>query len=187
MNGRVNHQPQHLQHQHQRQDAWEVREKDRLAFRLDNLNDKKCRFVSHVSFLNKCLENNLVPNGLRVFVEPSIGNRNEGFLNRWHACLDEFSRKLTTEVIGFCGTEISSTETEMSDISEKLRSLTTNTEYARIRNTINANERSRTNELIARKNRKFYKLRYNTNNDERTNNRNTRTIDRVNTEHRRER
>ena len=155
MNGRMN------QENLGNQEPWDEREKERLVFRLDNLNDKKCRFVSHMSFLNKCLENNVIPNGLRVYVEPSIGNRNEGFLNRWHACLDEFSRKLTTEVISFCGTEISTTNKEIAEIGGRLQTLTTNTEFTKIRATIVANERSRTNELTARKNRKFYRLKYN--------------------------
>ena len=50
-------------------------EKEKLALKLDRLNDKKCRFESHEAFLNKCIDNNIVPNGLKVYVEPSIGNR----------------------------------------------------------------------------------------------------------------
>ena len=84
----------------------------------------------------------MVPNGLKVYVEPSIGNSNEEFLSRWHACLDEFSQKLTTEVIGFCGSEISSTENEISEINEKLQTLTTTTEFNKIVATVAANEKS---------------------------------------------
>ena len=32
------------------------REKESLAFRLDKLNDKKCRYDSHEKFLKKCLK-----------------------------------------------------------------------------------------------------------------------------------
>ena len=75
----------------QRQERWDGRERERLVYRLDNLNDKKCRYLSHEAFLKKCLDHNLVPNGLRVYVEPSIGNRNDQFLNKWHSRLDEFA------------------------------------------------------------------------------------------------
>ena len=66
-------------------------ERERLAFRLDRLNDKRCRYESHELFLKKCLSDNNVPNGLKVFVELSIGNRNDEFLAIWHSKSDEFS------------------------------------------------------------------------------------------------
>ena len=47
--------------------AYVERERENLAFRLDRLNDKQCRYESHELFLKKCLTNNLVPNGLKVF------------------------------------------------------------------------------------------------------------------------
>ena len=40
------------------------RERENLAFCLDKLNDKNCRYESHENFLKKCLDNNLVPNGI---------------------------------------------------------------------------------------------------------------------------
>ena len=64
---------------------WDERERESLVCRLDRSNDKKCRYLSHKSFLTKCLANNLTPNGLRVYVEPSIGNRNDEFLDKWHS------------------------------------------------------------------------------------------------------
>ena len=156
------------------QDQWDDRERERLVFKLDNLNDKKCRYVSHESFLKKCLDHNLIPNGLKVFVEPSIGNRNDEFLTGWHELLDQFSRTLTTKVIEFCGTEVTNTENEMSEIAERLQTITTTAEFNKVVATVATNEKSRTNELTARKNRKFYRLRYNNNtpnnrNEERAN------------------
>ena len=71
----------------QNNNRWDDRERNNLVFKLDNLNDKKCRYVSHETFLKKCLDNNLVPNGLKVYVEPSIGNRNDEFLTKWHATI----------------------------------------------------------------------------------------------------
>ena len=85
---------------------WDERERENLVYRLDRCNDKKCRYLSHKSFLTKCLANNLTPNGLRVYVEPSIGNRNDEFLDKWHSRLDKFSQTLTNDVIGFCDAEI---------------------------------------------------------------------------------
>ena len=75
--------------------------------------------------LKKCLENNLVPNGLKVYVEPSIGNRNEEFLTQWHARLDEFSKTLTSDVVKFCENEIEQTKNEILEIGSRLKSLVT--------------------------------------------------------------
>ena len=148
-----------------RNHGYNQRERESLAFRLDKLNDKKCRYVSHESFLKKCLENNLVPNGLKVYVEPSIGNRSEEFLTKWHARLDEFSKILATDVIEFCEKEIEQTTNEIAETSEKLKNLVTTPEYTEITKTISVNEKSRNNELVSRKNRKFYRLKYNKTDD----------------------
>ena len=56
------------------------KEKENLAFKFDKLNDEMCRYESHEAFLNRCIENSLVPNGLKVHVEPSIGNMDDTFL-----------------------------------------------------------------------------------------------------------
>ena len=50
------------------------KKKEYLAIKLDKLNENKRRFESHENYLSKCLTNNLIPNRLKVYVEPSIGN-----------------------------------------------------------------------------------------------------------------
>ena len=142
------------------------REKEHLTFKLDKLNDKKCRFESHEAFLNKCLTNNLIPNGLKVYVEPSIGNRDDEFLSQWHARLDEFSRTLTSDVAEYCVKEIAKTKEEIETISNKLKDLIPAPEFSNISKAITTNETTRVNELTQRKNRKFYKLKYKHNNNE---------------------
>ena len=102
---------------------------EKLAFRVDRLNDKRCRYESHEQFLKKCLANNLVPNGLKVYVEPSIGNRNEEFLKLWHSKLDEFSKTLTGIVIKFCETEITETKKEIHEVSTQLGDLISEHDY----------------------------------------------------------
>ncbi len=136
------------------------KEKDKLAFRLDRLNDKKCRFESHEAFLKKCIENNLVPNGLKVYVEPSIGNRDDTFLALWHERLDTFSRTLTNDVIQYCEQEVEKTKTEIAECSDRFKALVTPPVFSNISKTIETNEKTRVNELTQRKNRKFYKLKY---------------------------
>ena len=155
-----------------------LKEKEHLTFKLDRLNDKKCRYESHEAFLNKCLNSNLVPNGLKVYVEPSIGNRDELFLTQWHARLEEFSKTLTMDVVAYCEKELTNTKTEIEATSKKLKDLITASEFTDINNTITANQTSRVNELTQRKNRKFYNLKYRNNNYNRSNYHNERIHDR---------
>ena len=75
-------------------DTFAERENLRLAYRIDNLKDKQTRYESHVSFLRICLDNNITLNGLRVYCEPSISNRDEDFLEKWHNQLTECSKAL---------------------------------------------------------------------------------------------
>ena len=83
----------------------------------------------------------------------------------WHSRLEEFSKILTSDVIKFCENEIQNTKNEINEASKKLSELVAEPEYREINNTISNNERSRVNELTQRKNRKFYKLKYNNNDD----------------------
>ena len=95
---------------------------------MDKINDKRCRFESHKAYLKKCLENDVVPDGLRVWVEPSIGNRDEQFLARWHARCEEFSKILATDVIEFCGTTVEMAKTEYMEASNHLKAMVTEKE-----------------------------------------------------------
>ena len=122
--------------------------------------------------MKKCLNNNLVPNGLKVYVEPSIGNRDDAFLQQWHSRLEEFSKTLTSDVVQYCENEITKTNNEITELGNKLKDLVTPPEYADINKTISVNEKSRVNELVQRKNRKFYRLKYHNNNEDRAGNRN---------------
>ena len=143
--------------------TYNSKEKEYLAFKLDKLNDKKARFESHESYLKKCLTHNLIPNGLKVYVEPSIGNRDDDFLTKWHSRLDEFSKTLTNDVVDFCKEELSKTQLEIETVSQKLKAHLTNNEFNNITEAIGVNQVTRIKELQQRKNRKFYGLKYRNN------------------------
>ena len=139
------------------------RNTETLAKKLDRLYDKKARFESHENYLSKCLTNNLIPNGLRVFVEPSIGNRDDAFLKKWYERLDEFSRTLTNEVVEFCEQEITKTKLEIEGTSQRLKNNLTEPEFNKVKETITVNQSIRERELQQRKNKKFYGLKYKNN------------------------
>ena len=52
----------------------------KLAFCLDRIKNKKIRFLSHKEFLEKLLHDKLMPNGLKINLEATIGNQNEEFV-----------------------------------------------------------------------------------------------------------
>ena len=53
---------------------------EQLAFKLNRFWDKIGRYNSHMLFLEKCIKGNVIPNGLKLDLQPSIRNRDEEFL-----------------------------------------------------------------------------------------------------------
>ena len=96
---------------------------------IQNIYDKVGRFESHAQVLRKCLEHKIVPKGLQVYVEPSIGNRDDEFLNKWHSRLEEFGRLLTTDVIEFSEKTIRVTKEEIKNTEIALKSQTDANQY----------------------------------------------------------
>ena len=68
--------------------------KEKLALKLNSLNDKKTRYESHKSFVTKCQKEKVILQGLSIYVEPSIGNQDSEFLETWHERLQFFSLPL---------------------------------------------------------------------------------------------
>ena len=50
-----------------------------FATKLDRNSDKEARFKSHKDFLTRCLKENVIPFGLGLQLEPSIGNHDDEF------------------------------------------------------------------------------------------------------------
>ena len=70
-----------------------------FATKLDRFSDKEIRFKSHKEFLTRYLGSNIIPNGLKLQLEPSIGNHGDEFVNKWHEKLEKFSRELKQGVV----------------------------------------------------------------------------------------
>ena len=58
-----------------------------LAIKLNHLKDKQVRFKSHKEFVSLCITDGLVPNGLELMLEPTIGNHGQHFLDNWYSKL----------------------------------------------------------------------------------------------------
>ena len=132
------------------------KEKLRVATRLDRLKDKLSRYESHVTFLKKCLDNDIIPTGLRTYVEPSIGNRDDVFLEGWHGILFDCSKKLINHSIDFSVKVIETTRTEIKATEDQLKTLITGPAYDKVEASLKKNDEIRIKDLTSRKNRKFY-------------------------------
>ena len=74
---------------------------DSLATKLDRLYDKNERYKSHKEFLTKCIDGNVIPRGLRLELEPLIGNHGKESLCKWYLKLEEFSKSFMKNIIDF--------------------------------------------------------------------------------------
>ena len=104
-----------------------------------------------------CLTANVIPNGLKLELEPSIGNHNEDFLPKWNDKLNKFSRELTTDVIEFCGKAITETE----DTNKEPKGQTNQEQHNEITATLNGNQHTRKKQYKKNKDKKYYNLKYN--------------------------
>ena len=133
------------------------------ARKLDRLYDKQARFESHKQFLERCLQAAVTPRGLKIELEPSIGNHNEEFLAKWNEKLVKFSRELTQDVIEFCDSTVAETAAKIADTKEDLAKSSNQEQMQEISTTLEKNQQDRIRNLRRNKDRKFNKLKYNIN------------------------
>ena len=91
-----------------------------LVSELDRLHDKKDRYSSHQQFLQKCLDNDIIPNGLRLDLEPTIGNHDEEFLQNWYSKLEEYSKNFMRDVLAFCNKTNEETDANITTVNTEL-------------------------------------------------------------------
>ena len=82
---------------------------------------KKIWFLSQKEFSEKCFRDKLTPNGLKIDLKLTIGNRNEEFVNQWYKIQDDCAKQLMKMTIKFCGTAIEETENEKKEVNLKLQ------------------------------------------------------------------
>lgn len=131
-----------------------------LVSKLDRLHDKKERYSSHRQFLQKCLDNDIVPNGLRLDLEPTIGNHDEEFLQNWYSKLEEYSKNFMKDVLAFCVKTNAETDASIKALDTELQTAVEKAQYDNVQATIIQNNTLRSNELQRRKNKKFYALKF---------------------------
>lgn len=57
---------------------------DKIALKLNRLEDKSVGYDPHKEFLIRCIQNKLIPKELEVSFEPTIGNCDQEFIDNWY-------------------------------------------------------------------------------------------------------
>ena len=112
--------------------SYNTHQKEKAAFKLNYLNDKKARHESHYEFITRCQKEKIIPDGLKVYLEPSIGNHSEQFLNNWHERLQSFSLTLMSDVLTFCEKTIETVSIEIKQTQKELNNKLENEEREEI-------------------------------------------------------
>ena len=119
------------------------------------------RFQSHKEFHERCLKDQVIPNALKVNLEPSIGNHDEEYLKIWYQEIEELSRKLAKHTINYCDKTIVQASNDIKTVEEELLNVNaTNIQVTEIKKTITINQETRKRHLKRNKDRKFYNLKY---------------------------
>ena len=134
--------------------------KEQIALKLNRLKDKAVRYKSHKDFLSRCIAEELAPKGLKLELEPTIGNYDQEFVDTWCSKLKTFSRTLMKDIVAHCDKTIVKTEDNIRDTETHLKNIKEREEYQIIEKTIKNNEANTKHLLQQRKFKKFNYLKY---------------------------
>ena len=71
--------------------------------------------------MNHYLAEELVPKGLRLQLEPTIGKYDQEFVDTWYAKLKSFSLTLIKEIASYCHKTIEQTKQNIREIKTNLK------------------------------------------------------------------
>ena len=134
--------------------------KKQVALKLNRLKDKVTRYESHKDFLTQCIAEKLIPKGLKLELEPTIGNFDQEFVDKWYSKLKGFSLILMKDITTYCEKTIKSTNDSIKNTEATLRNLTENQEFLNIGKVLKTNVEATKRQLQQRKFKKFNNLKY---------------------------
>ena len=110
--------------------------------------------LSHKKSLIRCIENKLIPKGLELSLEPTVGDYDQEFIDNWYSDLKEFYFILMKDIVKFCGKTIEETQIKLKQNLDK-------GEYDAIQNTTQINEKAAMETLQQLKFKKYNYLKHN--------------------------
>ena len=127
---------------------------------LDRLHDKKARYDAHIAFLTRCIDEKVIPKGLCIQLEPTIGNFDQEFVKNWYEKLNKFSIELMKDIVGFCKTTKTEVTEQIKTKEALIQNKSSQEKYNNISNAIKENQELRVRRLTYQKNKKFNRLKY---------------------------
>ena len=124
------------------------------------MKEKSAGYTSQKDFLSQCINRKLVPKGLELTLEPTIGNYNKSFIDNCYSKLIFFSLNLMKDLASFCGKTIKETKTKIDQTENILKQQLGKNEFEELQKTIKSSEASTKKILHQRKFRKFNNLKY---------------------------
>lgn len=134
---------------------------EKLGLKLNQKYDKLARFNSHLEFLSTCTKEKLIPRGFRIEIDPSIGNHDEAFMNKWYNKVNNLSIELMKDTAAFCQETITSTEADIKNLEDAIKQNTDKEEYNNITSTIKTFHDQTISRLKKTKTTKYRKLKWN--------------------------
>ena len=125
------------------------------------MRDKADRYSSHISFLKECRDTKVIPKGLRIDVEPSIGNNDEDFCNQWFSRLEEFSITLISDIIAYSEGIENATATKINEETKFLEENMNAEDFKEMQDIMDTSAIQRRKRLSSTKRKKYHFLRYN--------------------------
>jgi hypothetical protein len=129
--------------------------------RLERMRDKADRYSSHIEFLKDCHKTKVIPKGLRIDVEPSIGNNDEEFCNQWFSRLEDFSLTLISDIITYSENIKTSTASKIEEETKFLRENLNGEDFQEFQEIMDRSSEKRRKRLSMTKRKKYHFLRYN--------------------------
>ena len=80
--------------------------------------------------------------GLKLKLEPTIGNQDQEFLDKWLSTLNEFSLSLMKDIASFCDKTIGKTNEDIKITECTLKSATEKEEFEQREKAVTTNEES---------------------------------------------
>ena len=113
--------------------------KEQIALKRNRLKDKVTRYESHKDFLARYIAEKPIPKGLKLEIEPTIGNFDQELVDECYSKLKVFSLILIKGITTYCEKTIESTNDSMKNTETTLRKLTENQEFLNIDKILKAN------------------------------------------------
>ena len=97
--------------------------KEQVALKLNRFKDKVTWYECHKDFLTRCIAalEKLIAKGLKLELEPTIGNSDQEFVDEWYSKLKGFSLILMKDITTYCEKTIKSINDSIKNTEATLR------------------------------------------------------------------